>query len=225
VSSVTDECRKTWRELGVRRAVIEELTAELGADLADAEADGISAEAFVGHDAKALARQWATERGLARARLRVPLTAVVAVLGAIPGASFGLFAAYGLSNSALSVPQFTTWMILIFYSLAGGFAAVGTILAVRTVLSWQADLALKQTTQLFVWTTLPVMGLAVIAAMSFANYREYASDRVTLIGDAAVPALVYGVLLGVVRAFAVLQSRGDSDGGYEATPLVSSVSR
>ena len=223
MSSVTDECRKTWRQLGVRRAVIDELTGELEADLADAEADGISADAFVGHDARALARQWATERGLARARLGVVTTAVVAVLGAIPGASFGLFAAYGLSSNGLPIPDLTTWVILIFYSLAGGFAAVGTILSVRTVLSWQADLALKQTTQLFVWTTLPVMGLAVIAAMSFANYREYGSDRVTLIGDAAVPALVYGVLLGAVRAFAVLQSRGDSDGGYEATPLASSV--
>ena len=223
MSSVTDECRKTWRELGVRRVVIEELAAELEADLADAEADGISADAFVGHDPSALARQWATERGRARARLRVLLTAIVAVIGAIPGASFGLFAAYGLFSTGLPVPDFTTWVILIFYSLAGGFAAVGTILAVRAVLSWHADLALKQTTQLFAWTTLPVMALAVIAAMSFASYRDYASDRVTLIGDAAVPALVYGVLLGAIRIFAVLQSRRDPDGGYETTPLPASA--
>ena len=239
MSSVTDECRKTWRKLGVRRAVIEELAAELEADLADAEADGTSADAFVGHDARALARQWATERGLTRARLRLITTTIAAVVGAIPGVSVGLFAAYGLSSSALGeifgedvrigtnawMPFFEppTWMILLFYTLSGLFAAAGTILATRAMLSWQDDPALKQTTQLLVWWTLPVVGLAAAAAMSFSAYRDFGTDQATVIGDAVVAAVAYGVLLGAVRALAVLRSRERSDGGYVATVLVSPV--
>ena len=241
MSSVTDVCRRTWRKLGVRRAVIDELTAELEADLADAEADGISAEAFVGDDPSALARQWATERGLDRARLRVLPTAVVAVLGAIPGASFGLFAVYGLSTGQLaetfgeqvriaenaSMPYFALplWMLLSFYLLAGLFAAAGTLLAVRAVLSWHDDPALKRTTQLLAWWTLPAVGLAAAAAMSFAASRNFGTDQATVIGDAVVAAVTYGSVLAALRVIAVLQSRGSPDGGYGAGMLASSVSR
>lgn len=241
MNSVIDECRRTWRQLGVRGTVIDELSAELEADLADADADGISADAFVGHDAKALAQQWATERGLARARLRLVTTAMVAVVGAIPGASIGLFAVYGLSTGQLaetfgeqvrvgenaSMPFFEPplWMILGFYSLASVFAAAGTLLAVRAVLSWQEDPALNRTTRLLTWWALPAVGLAVACAMSFAAYRDFGTDQATVIGDAVVAAVAYGVLLGAVRALAVLRSRERSDGGYVATVLVSSVSR
>lgn len=241
MSKVIDESRRTWRRLGVRRAVIDELTAELEADLADAEADGISADGFVGQDAGALARQWATERGLARARLQVMLTAAAGVLGGIPGVGLGLFAVYGLSTGQLAetfgeqvrvgqnatMPFFEPplWMILGFHSLAGMFAALGTLLAIRAVLSWQEDPALRQTTRLLVWWVVPAVGLAAAAAMSFAAYRNFGTDQATVIGDAVVAAVAYGVVLAAVRAIAVLQSREHSDGGAEAMGLASLVPR
>ncbi len=223
MSDVTDVCRRTWRQLGVPREAVSELAAELDADLADAAADGVSADAYVGQDPELFARRWAIERGLARPRLRLVTTALAAVLGAIPGASFGLFAVYGLSSEAFGrtfgedvrvsvdnwAPYFEPpgWLILTLYSLAGLFAAAGALLAARAVLTLQRDLAVARTTRLLTWCTLPAIGAAVTATVSFSWYYGFGDDRATVVGDAVVAIAVFAAVMAAVRLLAVLQVR------------------
>ena len=62
-----EECRHEWKRLGVPDAVANEMAADLEVDLAEAEADGTSAEEVLGtgaFDAPAFAAAWAAERGV-----------------------------------------------------------------------------------------------------------------------------------------------------------------
>ncbi len=62
-----EECRREWKRLGVPDPVANEMAADLEVDLADAEADGISAEEVLGtgvFDAPSFARSWAEARGV-----------------------------------------------------------------------------------------------------------------------------------------------------------------
>ena len=62
-----EECRREWKRLGVPDAVANEMAADLSVDLAEAEADGTSAEEVLGtgvFDAPAFAAAWAAERGV-----------------------------------------------------------------------------------------------------------------------------------------------------------------
>jgi hypothetical protein len=60
-----DECRYEWKRLGVPDSMAEEMAAELEADLAEAEADGVSAAEILGEsDPRRFAANWAHERGL-----------------------------------------------------------------------------------------------------------------------------------------------------------------
>ncbi len=62
-----EECRREWKRLGVPDAVANEMAADLEVDLAEAEADGTSAEEVLGtgaFDAPAFAAAWAAERGV-----------------------------------------------------------------------------------------------------------------------------------------------------------------
>ena len=62
-----EECLREWRRLGVADPVANEMAADLDADIAEAEADGGSAEDVLGNeafDAPAFARSWAEARGL-----------------------------------------------------------------------------------------------------------------------------------------------------------------
>ncbi len=62
-----DECRKEWRRLGVPDAVAGEMAADLEADLAEAQAEGVSPEAVLGNgffDARSFAASWASARGV-----------------------------------------------------------------------------------------------------------------------------------------------------------------
>jgi hypothetical protein len=71
MSSFVDECRKEWSRLGVPEAVANEMAADLQADLAEAEADGLSPEAVLGNgffDPKSFAASWATARGVVNPR-------------------------------------------------------------------------------------------------------------------------------------------------------------
>jgi hypothetical protein len=103
VSPFVEECLSEWRRLGVPDTVANEMAADLDADLAEAEAEGASAEEVLGSgafDARSFAAAWATERGVIpsapsqeqsgggrRARSRVPAViaafAVVAIVGAV----------------------------------------------------------------------------------------------------------------------------------------------
>ena len=60
-----EECRREWRRLGVPDSLAEEMATELAADLAEAEADGVSVAEIVGEsDPRRFAATWARERGL-----------------------------------------------------------------------------------------------------------------------------------------------------------------
>jgi hypothetical protein len=67
VNAFVEECRREWKRLGVPDAVANEMAADLEVDLAEAEADGTSAEEVLGtgaFDAPTFAAAWAAERGL-----------------------------------------------------------------------------------------------------------------------------------------------------------------
>lgn len=100
MSPFVEECLREWRRLGVPDPVANEMAADLGADLAEAEAEGASAEDVLGSgafDPRSFAAAWATERGVipsapqrvstASRRWRVPAViaafAVVAIAGAL----------------------------------------------------------------------------------------------------------------------------------------------
>lgn len=85
MTSVITQCDRTWRRLGVASNEIESMRDQLAADLAEAEGDGVSAEAFVGGDPAGFARAWASARGVIRPRWRIVSTVVMATLGALPG--------------------------------------------------------------------------------------------------------------------------------------------
>jgi hypothetical protein len=65
MSALVDECRQEWRRLGVPDLLAEEMATELESDLAEAEADGVSAAEMLGEsDPRRFAEAWARERGL-----------------------------------------------------------------------------------------------------------------------------------------------------------------
>ncbi len=66
MNEFVEECRSEWRRLGVADAVADDMAAELTADLAEAEAEGVSPEDVLGSgafDARSFATAWAAERG------------------------------------------------------------------------------------------------------------------------------------------------------------------
>jgi hypothetical protein len=68
MSRFVEECQKEWNRLGVPQAAANEMAADLEADLAEAQADGVSPEEVLGNgyfDAKSFAAAWATARGMA----------------------------------------------------------------------------------------------------------------------------------------------------------------
>lgn len=73
MSDFVDQCRREWKRLGVPDPVAEEMAADLASDIRDAEADGVTIEAFLGSsasDPRAFAASWAGERGLLRVASR-----------------------------------------------------------------------------------------------------------------------------------------------------------
>ena len=67
MSDFVEQCRREWRRLGVADPLAEEMAADLAADLREAEAEGVSAEEFLGSsvfDPRSFAASWAAERGI-----------------------------------------------------------------------------------------------------------------------------------------------------------------
>jgi hypothetical protein len=67
MNDFVEECQKEWRRLGVPTAAANEMAADLRADLAEAAAEGVSAEHVLGNgvfDPRSFAADWATARGL-----------------------------------------------------------------------------------------------------------------------------------------------------------------
>ncbi len=121
-----DECCKEWDRLGVPKAVSGEMAADLAADLADAEADGVSPEEVLGNgvfDARAFAASWAESRGLVgagagaggSARRRWPrgtlvLCALISLLAVLAGLLI-VGARQGASVTTAFVRPNFTWQI------------------------------------------------------------------------------------------------------------------
>jgi hypothetical protein len=107
-----EECRYEWKRLGVPESMADEMAAELEADLAEAEADGVSAAEMLGEsDPRRFASNWARERGLVadappkKSRKRW-LWVAAFVLALVFVVVLGLFAAWGVSTSVhVSAPQ------------------------------------------------------------------------------------------------------------------------
>jgi hypothetical protein len=102
VSEFVDECRREWRRLGVPDPIANEMAADLAADLAEAEADGVSAEEVLGtsaFDPRAFAAAWAVERGVVppepvvrarswkRSLAPAAIVAVLAIAAVVAGAA------------------------------------------------------------------------------------------------------------------------------------------
>jgi hypothetical protein len=65
MTAFVEECRQEWKRLGVPDGLAEEMATELESDLAEAEADGVSAAELLGEsDPRRFAATWARERGL-----------------------------------------------------------------------------------------------------------------------------------------------------------------
>jgi hypothetical protein len=67
MSDFVEQCRQEWKRLGVPDPLAEEMAADLGSDLSEAEAEGVSAEELLGtsaFDPRAFAASWAAERGI-----------------------------------------------------------------------------------------------------------------------------------------------------------------
>ncbi len=67
MSDFVEQCRGEWRRLGVPDPLAEEMATDLTSDLAEAEAEGVSPEEFLGSsvfDPRSFAASWAAERGI-----------------------------------------------------------------------------------------------------------------------------------------------------------------
>ncbi len=93
MSDFVEQCRTEWRRLGVPDPLAEEMAADLGSDLREAEAEGVSAEELLGSsafDPRSFAASWAAERGIipvppnrGKARRRPLVLAAFTALAAI----------------------------------------------------------------------------------------------------------------------------------------------
>jgi hypothetical protein len=116
VNDFVEQCRREWKRLRVPDSVAEEMSADLAADLREAEAEGASLEEVLGSgasDARSFAASWAAERGvipqpLLTARLprrALTLAAIAALTGiAAIGAALVIFASPSAPGTAIRVP-------------------------------------------------------------------------------------------------------------------------
>jgi hypothetical protein len=107
MSQFIDECRSEWKRLRVPATIADEMADDLTADLAEAEAEGASAEDVLGRgasDPRAFAAAWASERGIVRPRrrswMRRSWIVVIAVLLLILGVfAIGVIAVFTSSST------------------------------------------------------------------------------------------------------------------------------
>ena len=111
MNAYVEECRREWSRLGVPDGLADEMATDLEADLAEAEADGVSAAEILGEsDPRGFAAAWAGERGLvsakppekkSRKRLWIGLAVGVLVLAVFSGIlAGGLLATTSVHTSA-----------------------------------------------------------------------------------------------------------------------------
>jgi hypothetical protein len=151
VSQFVEQCRREWGRLGVPAAFANEMAADLEADLAEAQADGVSPEQVLGNgyfDAECFAASWAIARGVVSVtprdrttvQVRSLLLALGAVCGAVAAAAGFLIVArprFGAQALAVSVagrsprplpPVFVRPHTFVFSGPGSGIDAVGWVL-------------------------------------------------------------------------------------------------
>jgi hypothetical protein len=110
MTAYVEECRREWERLGVPDLLAEEMATELESDLAEAQADGVSATEILGEsDPRRFAANWASERGLVsepappKRRRRIWPWILVALFVILFAASFAL-QIFGSSSGSSSSP-------------------------------------------------------------------------------------------------------------------------
>lgn len=197
---------------------------------------GVSPEAYVGPDPTKFAIEWATARG-EQPRPRLATTVGAALLGALPGAGFALFAAYGLSSQAIG-DMFGTpvrvgenayqnyfdappWLVVSLYSLGAFFAYAGAVASVGAVLSWKVD-PVHARTQRLLTGVLPLGTCAATAAtILFAWTQRFGTTASVVLADVAVAMIVFALFVVGVRVLAVRRERQvevSDDAVLSATP-------
>jgi len=112
MSDFVEQCRHEWRRLGVPDPLADEMAADLETDLAEARAEGVSAEELLGSsadDPRSFAASWAAERGIipvppAPRRRRRPFV-LVAFTAIAAIALFGAALALATGNPKASIVQ------------------------------------------------------------------------------------------------------------------------
>jgi hypothetical protein len=199
------------------------MAAELEADLAAAESDGTSASAYVGNDPHGFALEWADARGFIRPRLALISTALVSILGAIPGAFFALFVVYGMASEPFAetfgnperVGVRTTamgytppiWLLLALYTLGAVFAYVGALAAVSAWLSWRLDPARSRTLR-YLALGMPLgTAAAIFVTVGFSSTQHFSTNRSVVFADAAVAVATFTLAAAALRLAAVRRER------------------
>jgi hypothetical protein len=151
VSKFIKECRREWKRLGVPDAVANEMTADLKADLEQAEAEGASREDVLGSavfDPRSFAASWAAERGVAEppaTRERLPRSSLaIAAIAALLIAVIGVGLAMVASRSGVSAAIHPTALLpraqageapaLVVHGHGPGIHVVGRILLIVGIL-------------------------------------------------------------------------------------------
>jgi len=151
MTDFVEQCRGEWKRLGVPDPIAEEMAVDLAADLSDAEAEGVSAEEFLGSsafDPASFAASWAAERGIipaptgrGNARKRPFVLVAFTALAAITVIVSALLLATGEPKLSLATSRTTAagpsrsvvhsvsaaapieWILLLLAVVALGFAA------------------------------------------------------------------------------------------------------
>jgi hypothetical protein len=217
-SRALDQCRRVWRRLGVSKSDAAEMAAELDADLSAAASEGLEPSAIIGLEVRAFATAWAEERGVVHTRLWLVTTAVAAVIGSIPGASFSLFIAYGMSSepmaeifgggrmirvgqdmyehAPLSVP---TWLLLALYALGAVFAYAGAVGAVGLALQLRLDPVVRGTVKSLAVGLPFATGAAIGAAVAYSSTTDFSTSLSVVIGDVLVAVFVFAAGVALIR--------------------------
>jgi hypothetical protein len=151
MSDFVEQCLREWRRLRVPDPLAEEMAEDLASDLSEAEAEGVSAEEFLGSsifDPSSFAASWAAERGIVpvppgrrNARYRPFVLVAFTALAAITVIVSALLLATGEPKLSLATSRTTPagpsrsvvhsvsaaapveWILLLLAIVALGFAA------------------------------------------------------------------------------------------------------
>ena len=117
MNDFVDKCRQEWKRLRLPEVVANEMAAEIEADLAEAEVEGVTQEEVLGNgvfDPRSFAASWAAERGVIPAAPSIAthskrpfILAVIAALVviAVTGAALAIFARSGAVAMVLPRPR------------------------------------------------------------------------------------------------------------------------